>query len=766
MTGMLRYVGWICVLCLCSLCCLSVAPRIQAQAAATGGEPPPPPLQPVAAPAAGPAPATAQVAADAELAADANREGSEPAIHEREFDEDLRWRSQNTWLGPTGGLRVVDAGSGPAGTARLHFAFDYFSASEFLFVGDHNEWLGGIFSLSVTPIENFEIFTSLSTHANSNTMGDPVLLQVAGDWVLGAKVFKQVLPWLGIGGDVRLLFLNAIGDLGLILKGTSVGFRAETTADLRRIREPLPLVLRANIEYLLDNSGQLIEGVEQARYDALPPGDRKPFEDEDRHLVTRIERFALGINRVDMVTLALGVEAPFQVMSDFFIQPLLEWRMGIPVNRQGYSCLAVTTSGSIDGDDSCLAIEGLSAAPSTLTLGVRVLPPVRGLSALLAFDIGLLGTDTFVRELAPNRPWAFMLGIGYAIDARPPKTQIQYVHVPSAAPAKLEVPKTRLRGMVVERGFGTAVVGAIVRYPDSDLSPQLTGAEGKFISYPFDPGEIMLEITHPDYDPGRCVASIPSGPVPVAAAPVQPKAAGLPPAAPPPPAAAKGPTAPPEFVDIRCELSARPRSGALRGSVRDDKGAPVPSVGIEIAGPSPQNAVTDAGGNFSLSGLPIGEYTAHVDAPGYLLKSQGFSVAANSETSVQLVLLPKPKDALVTLTAKEVKIRNQIMFKSSSAEIDERSTSLLSEIADVLLRNPQVTHVQVQGHTDNIGDPTENLNLSQQRAEAVVQWLVGAGVSADRLEAKGYGDSRPIVPNLTPGNRARNRRVQFIVKEQ
>jgi outer membrane protein OmpA-like peptidoglycan-associated protein len=44
-----------------------------------------------------------------------------------------------------------------------------------------------------------------------------------------------------------------------------------------------------------------------------------------------------------------------------------------------------------------------------------------------------------------------------------------------------------------------------------------------------------------------------------------------------------------------------------------------------------------------------------------------------------------------------------------------------------------------------------------------MQWLVSAGVSTDRLEAKGYGDSRPIVPNLTPGNRARNRRVQFII---
>jgi OmpA-OmpF porin, OOP family len=105
------------------------------------------------------------------------------------------------------------------------------------------------------------------------------------------------------------------------------------------------------------------------------------------------------------------------------------------------------------------------------------------------------------------------------------------------------------------------------------------------------------------------------------------------------------------------------------------------------------------------------------------------------------------------------------MFKVKSAEIDERSTPLLREIADTLQRNPQATHVQVQGHTDNRGDSAANQELSQQRAESVVHWLVDAGVDSSRLEAKGFGDSRPLVPNLTPDNRARNRRVQFIIKK-
>ncbi|HET6338709.1 MAG TPA: OmpA family protein [Polyangiales bacterium] len=798
MKGFLRYVGWALVLG-SSVPAMSVPALAQsgaAQPAAPSGVAPPapsgltplPPISepPGATPAVAPAaPAAAQPSAagsarlavgtagasgavDTEVAAAPSDEAGEELPTDPELDEALRWRAQNTWLGPAGGVRVVDAASGPPGTARLQFGFDYFSADEYLYVLDHDEWLGGVLSLSVTPIEHLEAYASLSTHANSNTAGEPVLLQVAGDVVLGAKGFTQILPWLGLGGDLRFLFLNTIGDLGVILKGTSVGFRGLATADLRRIQESVPLVLRANLEYLLDNSGALIDGVEAARYEELD-STRRPIANEDRHLVNRIERFALGINRVDMFTISLGAEAPLQVDDDFFIQPLFEWRIGIPVNRQGYSCLSVATSAGIDGPDSCLAIEGLSAAPSTLTLGARVLPPVRGLSGLLAFDIGLTGASTFVRELAPNRPWAVMFALGYAIDARPAKPQIQYVAAP-AAPVAVE--KLRVRGTVVERGFGTAIVGAIVRYPDTDLSPQLTNAYGQWISYPFDPGDIVIEITHPDYDPGRCTVKIPAparAPLPSVAEALQPYAAdGTGTAAPAQPGAAPpaaAPPAPPAFIEARCELTAHPRSGALRGSVQDDKNAPVPGVSIEIAGPSPQTVVSDASGNFTLSGLPVGEYVARVDLPAYLLKTQPFSVTSGGDASLPLVLTPKPKDASVTLTAKEVKIRDQIMFKTGSAEIDERSSPLLSEIADVLLRNPQAAHVQVQGHTDNIGDPEANLTLSQQRAEAVVQSLVSAGVGSDRLEAKGYGDSRPLVPNLTPGNRARNRRVQFIVKE-
>jgi outer membrane protein OmpA-like peptidoglycan-associated protein len=84
-----------------------------------------------------------------------------------------------------------------------------------------------------------------------------------------------------------------------------------------------------------------------------------------------------------------------------------------------------------------------------------------------------------------------------------------------------------------------------------------------------------------------------------------------------------------------------------------------------------------------------------------------------------------------------------------------------------MLRNTQITKVEIQGHTDNVGSADHNLDLSQRRADAVRRWLVEqGGVESSRLEAKGFGSTRPLVPNITPANRARNRRSQFIILEQ
>jgi OmpA-OmpF porin, OOP family len=103
---------------------------------------------------------------------------------------------------------------------------------------------------------------------------------------------------------------------------------------------------------------------------------------------------------------------------------------------------------------------------------------------------------------------------------------------------------------------------------------------------------------------------------------------------------------------------------------------------------------------------------------------------------------------------------NNINFEVSKADIKSSSYGILDEIAAALGANPQLK-VVVEGHTDNTGARSFNMDLSNRRAKAVVDYLVGKGVSPSRLSAKGYGPDRPIADNATKLGRSKNRRVQF-----
>jgi OOP family OmpA-OmpF porin len=104
-----------------------------------------------------------------------------------------------------------------------------------------------------------------------------------------------------------------------------------------------------------------------------------------------------------------------------------------------------------------------------------------------------------------------------------------------------------------------------------------------------------------------------------------------------------------------------------------------------------------------------------------------------------------------------------IYFKTASAELDKESGPILQSVAEIANRCPGVK-ISVTGHTDSIGGRDANRQLSEQRARSVVSFLAQRGVAAARVEAAGFGDTRPIVPNDTEANRAKNRRIEFRVQ--
>ena len=112
----------------------------------------------------------------------------------------------------------------------------------------------------------------------------------------------------------------------------------------------------------------------------------------------------------------------------------------------------------------------------------------------------------------------------------------------------------------------------------------------------------------------------------------------------------------------------------------------------------------------------------------------------------------------------KILLDKKIEFETSKSAILPSSTPVLEEVLSVLKKAPQLS-VSINGHTDNSGDPAANRVLSQQRAQAVVDWLAKSGVAANRMKAAGFGPDKPIATNATPEGRAQNRRVEIIANE-
>lgn len=115
----------------------------------------------------------------------------------------------------------------------------------------------------------------------------------------------------------------------------------------------------------------------------------------------------------------------------------------------------------------------------------------------------------------------------------------------------------------------------------------------------------------------------------------------------------------------------------------------------------------------------------------------------------------------VIVESDRIRIKGNILFETGAATIQKQSHKLLDEVASVLKANPTLGPVLVEGHTDNRGSRRFNVDLSQRRARAVLEYLVGKGVERKRLSAKGFGFDKPIATNDTALGRAKNRRVEF-----
>lgn len=774
------------------------------------------------------------------------------------------WRAkslqiQNTIHASTGLLRLREAGSGAPGTFRFSLWGSYFSGTGFLCgpdmpcphpvtgttstAEDEVTRVTANLGISATVTSFLEAYAGFYNSATSNDQGTPELLQVLGDMNLGLKGFLPKSPdsMFFFGGEAELLLLMGTGGIGVEGSGTGFALRALGTLDLNNNSNPadnIPLRAHMNIGYKFDNSAKVVEELEG---EDPPRGRGGP--------ITRIERFGLGINRVDSFQIGLGAEYVHE-----YVRPFLEWTIDIPVNRQGYVC-------NIDNadlvGDKCLGEEaGFGTSPSRLALGTRVYPwSGRGLALQLGVDIGTGGTSTFLEEVAPEPPWNFWFGFAYAVDTEPPAPIIERVEVETPAPAA-PPPERYISGTVLDKATRSPIPDAIVRYDGRMITGMVTGPDGSFQTINLDPGSYTFNVTAEGYKPGQCTAVVPGGadqtpygapasepgmppagdpgyqpmppagdpgmqPVPPAqpyqppmqlihvgvpgmqmqvpppplpppaqpelqqpyqpepqAPPMQPY--GTEPAPAPAPAPAPGVQAPvppgpaagmggPTVVQLECELEALPKVGNVIGSVTDAAaGDPVAGAKVTIQDKLKRelNIEADDAGSFRFENVPAGVVRLTTTAPGYLTSVTEYTVEGRKDIQAEIKLNKRPERPNVVVTPKEIKLKETVHFQHDSAEILPDSMAIIEEIADVMSKNENIALVEIQGHTDNTGSAPYNQRLSQERAEAVKEALMVLGIAGSRLTAKGYGQEKPLLPNVSDANRARNRRVQLMILER
>jgi OOP family OmpA-OmpF porin len=116
---------------------------------------------------------------------------------------------------------------------------------------------------------------------------------------------------------------------------------------------------------------------------------------------------------------------------------------------------------------------------------------------------------------------------------------------------------------------------------------------------------------------------------------------------------------------------------------------------------------------------------------------------------------------LAELKGNRIEIRDQVRFATSKSDILSASFPLLDDVARILKEHPELVRLEIAGHTDSRGARDYNIQLSQDRAEAVRKYLINKGVDASRLVAKGYGPDQPIDTNDTAEGRQKNRRTEF-----
>jgi outer membrane protein OmpA-like peptidoglycan-associated protein len=261
----------------------------------------------------------------------------------------------------------------------------------------------------------------------------------------------------------------------------------------------------------------------------------------------------------------------------------------------------------------------------------------------------------------------------------------------------------------------------------SALPPVASAAEdGRFMSYDLPPGRVVVRAARDGYEAQDVTVDVQVG----------------------------------DTVVQEIRLTPEVRTGTLSLRVTDDRGVPLKAT-VWVSGPSGTVALESGGDGRLEQTLPEGDHTVAAVAPGRLARGQRFAVPVRKKVAAALSLPALPGELAARLDGEAIVLLQPVGF--TGADVDPTTTAALDHAAHIILTQPGIGRIRVEGHTATDGAPEVNMEASQARAESALRYLVQRGVPASRLTAQGFGDMKPIAPNFTKQGREKNRRIELKV---
>jgi outer membrane protein OmpA-like peptidoglycan-associated protein len=607
-------------------------------------------------------------------------------------------------MGPIGLYHLSTAEVGPVNHLRLALHGSFFSTSNFLVRNDTDSRVNGNFSFGYTPHQYVEIFGAILTSSNRNHRNSAGEVPARRDPEL-IKSFGDLV----LGPKIAVPIARGMN------LGFELGFRfLSSISDLSV--SPSSTSVWFGPLYSLDLrplNGAPLRFHAAASFYVDNSDNLINFNDPTISKYTReVASYAYDIagNRLRF---GLGFDVPLEART-----------APVPLTFFGEYHAEIVTASAMAAFKNEMG-DTKNRDQQWLTFGLR---------GRVYHGITLdAGTDIRVRSLGfeygtPLPPYNLHFGISYPldIDAFTKPTIITRTverNIGSAAAAALEEP---IAGLVKSGRDGKPVGNAIVSVANRPLARVATDPDGRFQTVQLPPGPAVLEVTAPGFEPSKTTAAVQLG----------------------------GRTKKVEIV-----LTAKVLTGNVRGRVVDAKGTPL-QASLRFSGAEAFAAQADATGAFSAA-LPVGPYRVTAEMPTLPPKDVMLEITDGHDSQLEIVMKAPNKD--VALTTDGITLKFPIKFKGGPSKLDPKAQSELDGVADLLQEHPEVRVLRVEAYWDSPGKTVKAMTEAQ--AKAVKDYLVKKGVPEGRVEAAGLGAEHPLVPNIGPVNKAKNRRVELHISQ-